>query len=368
MIPFLDLKKQYYSIKDEIDKSISKVLESSQFILGKEVAAFEEEFAKYTGTKYAVAVGSGTEALHLSLIACGIKPGDEVITAPNISVPTVSAISFANSKPVFVDIDPETYNLDLNKLEEYLEKQSSAKTKAMIPIHLYGHPADMDGISEIAQKYGLKVIEDACQAHGAEYKGKKAGSIGEVGCFSFYPTKNLGAYGDGGMVVTNNEETANKIRMLRNYGEKKKYYNLIKGFNSRLDEIQAAILRVKLRYLDRWNKARHKHACLYNNLLKNSTITTPIEKDYAKHVFHLYVIRSKNRDKLQKHLKDKGITTLIHYPLPAHLQPSYKGLGYKKGDFPISEKYAQEVLSLPLFPELKEEQIKHVCEVINEFK
>ena len=375
MIPFVNLTKQYLTIKKEIDQAISRVLNRGWFILGKELASFEEAFAKYCHANHAVGVGSGTEALHLSLLACGVEPGDEVITVPNTAVPTVSAIDFANAKPAFVDIDPETYTMDPNKLDELLKKRlkssdsrSAKRPKAVIPVHLYGHPADMDPIMNIARKYDMKVIEDACQAHGAEYKGKKVGSIGDAGCFSFYPTKNLGAFGDGGMVITDDEDVAKRLRMVRNYGEEKKYYNVIRGFNSRLDEIHAAILKVKLNHLDKWNEIRHDYAGLYNNLLKDSPVTTPTEKKYAKHIFHLYVIRANERDMLQERLKNKGIVTSIHYPAPIHLQPAYQDLGYKKGDFPISEKYATQILSLPMFPELTKNQIEFVAQEIIEFQ
>lgn len=375
MIPFVNLTKQYLTIKEEIDQAISRVLNRGWFILGEELASFEEAFARYCHANHAVGVGSGTEALHLSLLACGVKPGDEVITVPNTAVPTVSAIDFANAKPVFVDIDPETYTLDPDKLDEYLKKryersdsQSTKKPKAVIPVHLYGHPADMDPIMDIARKYDMKVIEDACQAHGTEYKGKKVGSIGDAGCFSFYPTKNLGAYGDSGMVITDDEDIAKNLQMLRNYGEEKKYYNVIRGFNSRLDEIHAAILKVKLNHLDRWNEIRRDYAGLYENLLRDSSIITPVEKKYAKHIFHLYVIRANERDKLQERLKDKGIVTSIHYPDPIHFQPVYQDMGYKKGDFPISEKYAAEILSLPLFPELTKDEIEFIAQAIMEFQ
>jgi len=302
------------------------------------------------------------------LVAYGVDSGDEVITVPNTAVPTVSAISFANARPAFVDIDPDTYTMDPEKLEEYLEKSSHAiKAKVVIPVHLYGHPADMDRILKIAQKYDLKVIEDACQAHGAEYKDKKVGSLGDAGCFSFYPTKNLSAYGDGGIVVTNDDEIAKKLRMLRNYGEETKYCNLIKGFNSRLDEIQGAILRVKLKYLDQWNKIRRKHANFYNDLLKNSPVITPIEMNYTKHVFHLYVVRLQNRDEMRQWLKNKGIVTNVHYPMPIHFQQAYRDLGYKKCNFPVAERYAMEILSLPMYPELTENNIKYICQTITEF-
>lgn len=375
MIPFVNLSRQYLTIKKEIDHALSRVLNRGWFILGEELSSFEEEFARYCDTKYTVGVGSGTEALHLSLLACGVKPGDEVVTVPNTAVPTVSAIDFAKARPVFVDIDQKTYTMDPNKLEEYLRKRFrnndsrlTKKPKAVIPVHLYGHPADMDPILEVARKYDMKVIEDACQAHGAEYKGKMVGTIGDAGCFSFYPTKNLGAYGDSGMVITNDEDKAKKIRMLRNYGEEKKYYAVIKGYNSRLDEIQAAVLKVKLIHLDRWNRIRRNYAKLYNSLLKDCPLTTPIEKKYTKHVFHLYVIRTQERNKLQEWLKNKGIVTIIHYPVPIHFQQAYRDLGYEKGDFPLCEKYADEILSLPMYPELTKDQIENICQVIRNFQ
>lgn len=375
MIPFVNLSQQYLTIKKEVDHSISRVLNRGWFILGEELSSFEEDFSDYCHTTYAVGVNSGTEALHLSLLACGVNPGDEVITVPNTAVPTVSAISSANAKPAFVDIDPETYTMDPNKLEEYLRKKFknsetriNKKPKAVIPVHLYGNPADMDPILEIAREYELEVIEDACQAHGAEYKSKMAGSLGDAGCFSFYPTKNLGAYGDSGMVITNDSDIAEKLRKLRNYGEEKKYRAVIKGFNSRLDEIQAAVLKVKLTHLNRWNEIRQNYAGLYNSLLKDSLVTIPIEKKYAKHVYHLYVIRTQKRNKLQEWLKEKGIATITHYPEPIHLQQAYRDLGYENGDFPITEKFAEEILSLPMYPELTEEQIEYICQAVSDFQ
>ncbi|HJP17872.1 MAG TPA: DegT/DnrJ/EryC1/StrS family aminotransferase [Nitrospinota bacterium] len=365
-VPFIDLSKQYLGLKEEIEQTVFRVLSSGNYILGKELKAFEGEFAGYCNAKYGIGVGSGTEAIHLSLIACGVKPGDDVITVPNTAVPTISAISFANANPVFVDIDPDTYTMSPEKLEELLKKKSSNKPKAIIVVHLYGQPADIEPILEIARRYNLKVIEDACQAHGAEYKGEKVGSFGDAGCFSFYPTKNLGAYGDGGMTITNSPEIASKLNMLRNYGEENKYINKIKGFNSRLDEIQAAVLRVKLKKLDHWNEMRRKHANSYNSSLRDGIIT-PVEKEYSKHVFHLYVIRTQNRDEIKEWLKNKGILTSIHYPLPVHFQRSYKDLCYKKNNFPITEKYSLEILSLPIFPELNKEQEEYTCEVINKF-
>ncbi len=375
MIPFVNLSKQYISIKDDIDRAVSRVLNSGWFILGQELAAFEEEFAKYCNTKYGVGVGSGTDALQLALLACGIKPGDEVITVPNTAVPTIAAIYSANARPTFVDIDPKTYTMDPNKLEQYLKKKfsknnsrSPEKPRVIIPVHLFGHPADMDPILDLARKYDLKVIEDACQAHGAEYKGKKVGSIGDAGCFSFYPTKNLGAYGDSGMIVTNEKETAETAQVLRNYGEERKYYTVLEGFNSRLDEIQAAILNVKLGHLESWNETRRNHSGLYNNLLSDSSVVIPSEESYAKHIFHLYVIRTKDQKKLQEWLKTKKVFTSIHYPTPIHFQPAYRDRGYQKGDLPMSEKYATEILSLPMYPELEEDQIHYICWTIRSFQ
>jgi dTDP-4-amino-4,6-dideoxygalactose transaminase len=360
-IPFGDLKRQYISIKDEIDEAIRKVLNRGSFILGENVESFEREFSNFCGAKFGIGVGSGTEALHLSLVSCGVQAGDEVITVANTAVPTVSAISFANATPVFVDIDPESYNINPSKIEEKISK----RTKVILPVHLYGQPADMDSILEVAKRHKLKVIEDACHAHGAEYKGRTVGTLGNIGCFSFYPTKNLSAYGDGGMVVTNDEEIAIRLKMLRNYGEERRYHNPIKGFNSRLDEIQAAILRVKLKYLSKWNERRRKIAESYNNLLR--TVIKPKEMDYAKHVYHLYVIRSKKRDQLQIYLREKGIATLIHYPISIHLQGAYRELGLKDGSLPITETYADEILSLPVFSELNDEEIEYIADVINKF-
>ena len=363
MIPISDTKKQYLSIKKEIDEAIQDVLNKSWFILGENVAAFEKEFATYLGAKYAVGVSSGTEAIHLALRACGIQNGDEVITVSNTTVPTVCGITSAGAIPVFVDIDSETYNMDPGQIENII----SPRTKAILPVHLYGQAADMDPILKVAKKHNLKVVEDACQAHGAEYKAKKAGTLGNAGCFSFYPSKNLGAYGDGGMVVTNDKDTAGKLYLLRNYGQKERYHHHLKGFNSRLDEIQAAILRVKLKYLDTWNDKRRNLAKLYNSLLQ-TIVNTPIEKDYAKHIYHLYVVRTKNRDGLQKYLKGKEIGTNIHYPIPIHLQEAYKDLDYKAGSFPIVEDYSSQILSIPLFPELTDEEINCVAKTIKNFK
>jgi dTDP-4-amino-4,6-dideoxygalactose transaminase len=363
MIPFLDLREEYRTIESEVLETISAVMRRGNFILGENVKAFEEEFANYCGAKFGVGVGSGTEALHLALLACGVKQGDEVITVPNTAAATALAVSSANAKPIFIDVSQEFYTIDPAKVETAI----TSRTKAIIPVHLYGHPADMDPIMEIAERYDLRVVEDACQAHGAEYKGQKVGSIGHLGCFSFYPTKNLGAYGDGGMVVTKDEGLYEKLCLLRNYGQSDRYHHIIKGYNSRLDEIQAAMLRVKLKKLDKWNEVRRNIADAYNQLLENSDVITPKEASYAKHVYHLYVIRSKRREELKHFLEKRGIQTLIHYPIPLHLQEAYQELGLKKGSYPQSEKCAEEILSLPIYPELKSEQIAYLGEVINEF-
>jgi len=364
-IPVFDLKRQYVNIKIEIDETIAAVLAKGNFILGEEVAAFEEEFARYLGVNHAVGVSSGTEALYLALLAAGIGSGDEVITVPNTAVPTVAAISQSGASPVFVDINPDTFTLDTGKLEAAI----TLETRAIIPVHLYGHVADMGPLLEIAGRYNLVVIEDACQAHGAEYRGNKVGTIGDMGAFSFYPTKNLGAYGDGGMVVTADENLARKLRLLRFYGmtDKERYLHEIKGINSRLDEMQAAILRIKLKYLDRWNEQRREIVAHYNELMSELPLKTPVEPAYARHVYHLYIVRTKHRDKLRRHLDRNGIGSAVHYPLPVHRQPSYTELNLGKGSFPRAEMCAREVLSLPIFPELEEEEIRYITSTITDF-
>ena len=371
-IPLVNLTRQYEAIKDEVMASIKRVVESSAFILGEEVKQFEEEFASFCGAKYAIGVSSGSAALHLALIACEVGEGDEVITTPYTFIATTEAISRVGGKIVFVDIDSKDYNIDVSKIEEKITE----RTKAILPVHLYGHPADMDPVMEIAAKYNLKVIEDAAQAHGAAYKSRirpgrtraerRVGSIGDINCFSFYPGKNLGAYGDGGMVVTDDDEMANKVKLLRNHGRREKYEHLIEGYNYRLDAMQAAILKVKLARLNEWNEARRARAKLYNDLLADTAVITPLEREYAKHVYHLYVVRTKERDKLKEHLKARGIATGLHYPIPLHLQEAYSHLGYKKGDFPIAEEISQEILSMPMFPELTDEELKTIVNAINE--
>ena len=369
IVRFNDLKIQADAIQDEIAQSLKEVFDRGQFILGSQVEAFEKEFADYCEADYAVGVGSGTEALHLALIAAGIRSGDRVITVPNTAVPTVSAITFAQATPIFVDIDPATYTLDVNQLEDILKKYRRGKNrpKAVIPVHLYGQCAEMKPILNLARGYGLKVIEDACQAHGSLYKDRKAGTMGDAGCFSFYPTKNLGAYGDAGAVITNNKEMAGRLRMLRNYGEVKKYENRIKGFNSRLDELQAAILRHKLRHLDSWNESRRHVAKLYHSLLEDADVILPQEGEYHRHVYHLFVVRHRQRDALRVDLLRRGVETAIHYPIPVHLQKAYSDLGKKKGSYPVAEKIAKEILSLPMFPGIEPAQVERVCEVIREW-
>ena len=360
MIPLLDLKAQYRTIQSEIREAIDRVLESSQFVLGSEVAAFEEEFAAYCGAKHGIAVSSGTSALHLAMLAAGVGPGDEVITVPFTFVASVAAITYTGAQPVFVDIDPKSYTMNASQIERAISK----KTKAILPVHLYGQPADMDPIMEIAKRHKLAVIEDAAQAHGAKYKGKRVGVIGELGCFSFYPSKNLGAYGEGGIVVTNNPEHARSIRMLRSWGEEKRYYHEIRGFNARMEGFQGAILRVKLRHLEKWNNARRNHAARYNELLRESGVQTPAEMPYAEHVYHVYAIRARQRELVQKSLADAGIQSATHYPEPVHLMKPYADLGYHAGQFSESEQMAKEELSLPMYPELREEDIAKISSVI----
>jgi len=361
-VPFLDLKQQYLGIKDQVMTAVAKVFESTQFVLGQEVAAFEEEFAAFCGVRHAIAVNSGTSALHLALLAAGIGPGDEVITVPCTFVATVAAITYTGAKPVFVDVDPVTYTMDPTKIEEAI----TARTKAILPVHLYGNPADMGAIVEIASRHRLMLIEDAAQAHGAEYKGRRCGSIGDLGCFSFYPGKNLGAYGEGGLVTTNNSECAGKIRMLRDWGAEKKYQHLLKGFNYRMEGVQGAILRVKLRYLERWTEARRAHAQCYTKVLSNSGITLPTELPGNRHVYHIYGILTPYRDQFIKVLNLRGVQTGIHYPYPVHLLPAYSDLNYTSGEFPISECIAAQEVSLPMFPELTESQIAAVCDAVTE--
>ncbi|MCL5018368.1 MAG: DegT/DnrJ/EryC1/StrS family aminotransferase [Candidatus Pacearchaeota archaeon] len=362
-IPFLDLKAQYHSIKSEIDSAIQKTLENTAFVLGPEIENFEKEFAAFCGVKYAIAVNSGTAALHLALLSLGIKQGDEVITVPNTFIATAEAISHCGAIPVFCDISEETFNID----ENLIESKITSRTKAIIPVHLYGNSCNMDKINEIAKKYNLFVIEDACQAHGAEYKNKRVGSLSNIAAFSFYPGKNLGCYGEGGIIVTNNSELADKCKLYRAHGENPKNTHNVIGYNYRLEGLQGAILRVKLKYLNQWNEQRRKNAEIYTKLLKDIVITPKISEN-NKSIFHVYSIRHKNRDKLREFLQLKGIATGIHYEKPIHFQKAYAFLNYKESDFPVAEKVTKEILSLPMYPELTESQIEYVCNSIKEFE
>ena len=359
-IPLLDLKAQYDSIKPEIDAAIARVLQSSQFVLGAEVAAFEEEFAAHCGTTECIALNSGTSALHLALMAAGIGAGDEVITVPFTFIASVAAIGYVGARAVLVDIDPSSFTLDPSAVENAI----TTRTRAILPVHLYGQPANMDPIMKVARRHGLVVIEDAAQAHGAKYKGQPVGSIGDLGCFSFYPGKNLGAYGEGGAVTTNNVEFAGKIRMLRDWGQDRKYHHVLRGFNYRMDGFQGAILRVKLHHLDRWTERRRAVAAEYNRVLADSAVRTPKEMLWARHVYHVYTLRSQDRDGLQSTLEAEGIQTGVHYPVPVHLQPAYTDLGYCRGAFPKAEESAMQVLSLPIYPELSSQAIAEVAAAV----
>jgi dTDP-4-amino-4,6-dideoxygalactose transaminase len=360
VIPYGDLRAQYRSIKAEIDAAVLRVLDSTQFILGDEVTAFEREFAAYCGTSDAVGVNSGTSALHLALLAAGVGPGDEVITVPFTFVATAAAIVYAGARPVFVDIDPDTCNM----APAQIERAVTPRTKVIMPVHLYGHPADMDPILDLARRHGLTVIEDAAQAHGAEYKGRRCGSMGTLAAFSFYPGKNLGAYGEGGAVVTNDGALAQKIRVMRSWGEERRYEHSVKGFNYRMDGIQGAILRVKLRHLEAWTEARRARAAQYAQAFAASGVNTPIERPDCRHVYHVYAVRLSHRDATRAALQASGIQTGIHYPIPIHLQPAHADLGYQPGDFPASEAAASQVLSLPMFPELTTAQIETVARAV----
>jgi dTDP-4-amino-4,6-dideoxygalactose transaminase len=335
-IPFVDLRQQYLAIKEEILSAVTGVLDSGAFVLGPEVASFEREFAAFCGASQGIAVNSGTSALHLALLAAGVGPGDEVITVPCTFVATVAAVVYAGARPVLVDVDPATYTMDPNRVEAAI----TPRTKAILPVHLYGNPADMDPLVAIARRHGLTVIEDAAQAHGAEYKGRRCGSIGDLGCFSFYPGKNLGAYGEGGLVTTDNPELARRIRMLRDWGAEKKYQHVLKGYNYRMEGIQGAILRVKLKYLEQWTEARRAHAAAYGRLLGKTGLALPVEIAGNRHVYHVYAVLTSRRDDLLAYLNSQAVQTGIHYPIPVHLLPAYSDLGYKAGDFPVSERVA----------------------------
>jgi dTDP-4-amino-4,6-dideoxygalactose transaminase len=362
-IPFVDLKAQYRTIADDVNRAMAEVVENTDFVLGRAVNQFEEAFAAYCDADYAIGVDSGYSALELIVRAYDIGHGDEVITAANTFVATVLAISNCGAKPVLVDADPVTYNLDPTKLEAAI----TPRTKAIMPVHLYGQPADMDPIMAIAEKYGLKVIEDAAQGHGGYYKGRRVGALGHAAGFSFYPGKNLGAYGDGGAVVTSDPVLADKMRLLRNLGQRVKYQHEVKGYNRRLDTLQAAVLGVKLPHLDGWNADRRRVAAEYKQLLTGLPVVTPQTLPGVEPVYHLYVIRVQNRDDLQQYLAQRGIATGLHYPTPIHLQPAYAELDYQPGDFPITEALAHEILSLPMFPELSSEAVRYVVDAIAAF-
>lgn len=356
-VPFVDLPNQHRTLQHELSEAIQRVMERADFALGKEVAQFEEEFAEFCGTRYAVGVDSGLAALELGLRALGIGPGDEVIVPAHTFVATAAAVTFAGARPVLVDVEPATYNLDVSQIEAAI----TPRTKGIIPVHLYGLPANMDAILRVAEEHGLVVVEDACQAHGALYNGSRAGSMGHAGAFSFYPTKNLGACGDAGILVTNDAAVAEQVRAMRNCGQKAKYLHELPPFNHRMDTLQAAVLRVKLRHLPGWIEARRRHAALYTELLAGSDVVTPVETPGATHVYHLYVVQSAQREVMQAYLREQGIGTAIHYPIPIHLQPFYASNGFQRGQFPVAERVSDMVLSLPMFPEMTAEQVQYVA-------
>ena len=360
MIPLLDLATEYRLLKPEIDAAIETVLRDGQYVLGPAVDSFERDFARYCGAAHAVGTSSGTSALHVALLAAGVRPGDEVITVPFTFIATVATIEYAGAKPVFVDIDPEYYTMD----PAALERAITSRTRAIVPVHLFGQPAEMDAIVHVARRHGLVVIEDASQAHGAEYEDRRVGSIGDIGCFSFYPTKILGAFGEGGAAVTSNPAYADTMRLLRSWGERRRYEHSVKGFNYRMDGIQGAILAVKLQHLEQRIEARRSHAAMYGRLLADTAIATPRERRGVRHVYQAYSVRVIQRDGWRAHLHENEIQTAIHYPIPAHLQPAYRDLGYNAGDFPVAETVAREILSLPLFPTMTPAQIETVAGVL----
>jgi len=361
-VPFLDLRDAYLELAPELEAVFLRVMDSGWYMLGPEVEAFEREFAAYCGARFCVGVGNGLDALHLILRAWGIGPGDEVIVPANTYIATWLAVSYSGARPVPVEPDPRTYNLDPQRLETAI----SMRTRAILPVHLYGLPADMDPIRAVARQHGLKVIEDAAQAHGARYRGRRPGALGDAAAFSFYPTKNLGAFGDGGAVVTDDPELAGRIAALRNYGSRRKHENEIKGYNSRLDELHAALLRVRLRHLDEWTERRRARARLYLSLLSGLPLTLPHEPTWAEHAWHLFVIRTTQREALQSLLNARGVGTLIHYPIPPHLQPAYEELGLRAGALPVTEAIHREVLSLPIGPHLSEQQVRYAAAAVAE--
>jgi dTDP-4-amino-4,6-dideoxygalactose transaminase len=360
VIPFVDLRAQYREIQEEVEEAVARVLSDAAYVLGSEVESFESEFAAYCGAAHGVALNSGTSALHLALLAAGVGPGDEVITVPFTFIATAAAIRYVGAKPVFVDVDPLSYTLDPTQLQAAI----TPRTKALIPVHLYGHPADMDPILEFARRRALAVIEDAAQAHGSVYKGRPTGGLGDFGCFSFYPTKNLGACGEGGIVVTPDPERARRVRMLRDWGQTSKHHHELLGFNYRMDGIQGAILRIKLRRLERWTEMRRAHAARYDKELADSGVSTPVEMPWARHVYHAYTVRSPRRYALRDALANRGIQSAVHYPVPVHLQPVFADLGCRPGAFPHAEAAADEVLCLPMFPELSADAPERVAACI----
>jgi dTDP-4-amino-4,6-dideoxygalactose transaminase len=363
MIPFLDLPAQTRSIRAELEQAIARVLDSGQFVLGEAVSAFESAFAREHGCAHGVGVNSGTSALHLALLAAGVGPGDEVVTVPFTFVATAAAVGYAGARAVLVDVDPLTRTM----APDLLERAITPRTKAVLPVHLHGHPADMDPILEVSRRHGLVVIEDAAQAHLASYKGRPVGAPGDMACFSFYPGKNLGACGEAGLVTTNDERCARAIRRLRDWGQERKYHHVERGFNYRMEGLQGAVLGVKLRHLPAWTEARRRHAARYNRLLAGSPLETPTEAEWARAVSHVYAVRTGRRDELQAWLAARQIQTGVHYPVPVHLQPAYADLGYRRGDFPVSEALADSVLSLPMYPELTGQQVETVAEAVLAF-
>lgn len=362
-VPLVDLRAQYEPLAGEIRQAWDEVLAGMRLFLGPNVQAFEREFAAYCDVGHAIGVSDGTNALHLALRACGIGPGDEVITVSHTFIATVEAIFLAGARPVFVDVDPQACTMDVDQVEDRV----NPRTRAILPVHLYGQCADMDPILDIADRCGLYVIEDACQAHGATYKGRKAGGLGTLAAFSFYYSKNLGAYGEGGMVTTNDDELAHRVRMLRDHGSERRYHHDLVGLNGRLDELQAAVLRIKLRHLDEWNERRRQHAALYDKALKDIDVSTPFEASYGQHIYHLYVIRTRQRDALREWLAEQGVGTGIHYPVPVHLQKACAGFGAGIGSLPATERLVGEILSLPMYPELSQGQIERVVEQVRAF-
>jgi dTDP-4-amino-4,6-dideoxygalactose transaminase len=359
-VPFVDLWAIHQPLKAEFEAVFERVLEKSSFILGPEIKQFEDAFATYLGAEQCITVNNGTTALHLVLAALGIGAGDEVITVPNTFIATAEAVSAVGAKPVFVDVDPISFTMD----PALVEKAISSRTKAILPVHLYGQCADLDPLLALADRYKLFLIEDACQAHGSEYKGRKAGTVGIAGCFSFYPGKNLGALGEGGAISTNDAQLAEKLRMLRDHGSLRKYHHSLPGFNFRLEGLQGGLLAVKLPYLDSWNSQRRAIAAVYNEKLRDANATLPVEMPYGKHVYHLYIVQVENRDRVKQQLSEMGIDTGLHYPVPLHLQDAYRNLGYKAGDFPVSERLSQQILSLPMYPGLSVQATEYVANAL----